>query len=244
MTPAKKIILHFIVPVFVLYFSCSARIDGVVREGGAAELALKASLQPRTIAIIRSLQGFIGEATDEPILDGPEISRSLSASPGVRAVSLKNIDLSTLEGSISISNVGDFLTVAAAAGDSKVRFITYTEGRSAGTSSLIATLDRNTAPELISRLSPEAEEYLSALMAPVVLGETSTRQEYLDLLALVYGRSLADEIAGARIRAVIEFPRSLASVKGGTSAGNKAEFDISLVDLLVLEYPQQYEITW
>jgi len=242
MTPAKKIILLFIVPVFVLFFSCSARIDGVVREGGAAELALKASLQPRTIAIIRSLQGFIGEATDEPILDGPEISRSLSASPGVRAVSLKNIDLSALEGSISISNVGDFLTVAAAAGDSKVRFITYTEGRTA--SSLIATLDRNTAPELISRLSPEAEEYLSALMAPVVLGETSTRQEYLDLLALVYGRSLADEIAGARIRAVIEFPRSLASVKGGTSKGNKAEFDISLVDLLVLEYPQQYEITW
>jgi len=63
-------------------------------------------------------------------------------------------------------------------------------------------------------------------------------------LALVYGRPLADEIAAARIWAIIEFPRPLVSVKGGSSAGNRAEFNISLADLLVLEQPLRYEVIW
>ena len=220
--------------------SCSAGIEAVVREGGAAEISLKTSLEPRTTALIRSLRAFMGEAADAPVLDGPAMSASLALLPGVRAVSLKNTGPSGLDGTISISNVGNFL----ASGGEKGRFITFTEGRTAGSSSIIIALDRNSAPELISRLSSEAEDYLSALMAPVVLGETSTRQEYLELLAAVYGRPLADEIAAARIRAQIEFPRQVTAVKGGTASGKRTDFDIPLVDLLVLESPLAWEISW
>ena len=239
MTLLRKLSFLFFVPLLTVLFSCSARIDGVVREGGAADLSLKTALEPRTMALIRSFRGFAGETADEPVLDGPAIGRSMAAASGLRSVSLRNTSPSALEGTISISNVGDFLS----AGGSR-RFITYTEGRTAGTSSIVIVLERDSAPELISRLSPEVEDYLSVLMAPAVTGEVLTRQGYFDLLASVYSKALADEIAAARVRAYIDFPRPLTAVRGGTIAGRRAEFDIPLADLLVLEHPLRYEASW
>ena len=136
--------------------SCSAGISGVVRDGGAADISIKTSIGPATVTLIRSVKGFMGGAANEPVLNGPEISRSLAASPGIRAVSLKNTGPSGLEGDISVSNVGDFL----ASDGEKSRFITYTEGRGAGNSSVVIRLDKKSAPFIISRLSAEVEEYL------------------------------------------------------------------------------------
>ena len=253
-----------LIPLLVAVLSCSAEIEGMVREGGAADLTLKSSLGPRTIALIRSLQDFMGAKANPPgshggqgssgvpILDGPAISRSMAAAPGVRSVSLQEprpagqaaAAGSALDGTISLSNVGDFLSGTGVNGLSAAKFITYSEGKSAGSSSIVVTLDKDRAPDVISRLSPEVGDYLNALMAPVVLGECSTKQEYLDLLTQVYGRSLSDEIAAAHIRAAIEFNRPITAVQGGSGKGKKAEFDIPLVDLLVLEKPLVWEISW
>jgi len=216
--------------------SCSARIEGSVMAGGAAEISIRTSLEPRTMILIRSLKGFMGGASDGQILDGQSISRSMALAPGIRSVSLRNTSPQALEGTISISHVGNFLS----SGEGK--FITFTE--STEISSIVVVLDRDSAPELITKLSPEVEEYLSALMAPVVLGERMSKREYLDLVASIYGRPLADEINAARILASIEFPRRLKTVHGGNFTGNRAEFDIPLIDILVLEQPLRYELSW
>jgi len=240
MRHVKNLGLIFLVPILMVFFSCSARIDGAVREGGAAEISLKTSLGPRTAALIGTLRSFMGASAEGPILDGGAISLSLAAAPGIDSVSLKNTSPTSLEGDISITNVGDFLAVNG----EKSRFITFSESRAPGNSSIIINLDKESAPEIISRLSPEAKQYLTALMAPAILGEQSTRQEYLMLVAMIYGRPLSDEIASARIQASIEFPRPVTAVRGGTALGKKAEFNIPLVDLLVLETPLRYEISW
>ena len=230
----------FLFPLLLLFFSCAAGIEGEVREGGAVDLSLKTSLGPRMSSLIRSLRGFMGDTADVPMLDGNSISQSMAASPGVQAVSLKNTGPSALEGTISISKVEDFLT----AGGSKARFVTYTEGREAGSSSIIIALDKDSAPEILTRLSSEAEEYLSALMAPAVVGETSTRQEYLQLITSVYGRPLADEIAASRLKVSIDFPRPVKAVSGGNASGKRVEFDVPILDILVLEQPLRYEVSW
>lgn len=239
----KKSIFLVILLAAEALSGCAARIDGVIREGGAANLRVSTSIGPRTAALIRSFMSFMSENEQAPILDGAAISRSMAAAPGIGQVSLKNTGPAALEGNISLRNVGDFLALNSSSGAGS-RFITYTEGRAAGSSSIIITLERNSAPALISMLSPEVEEYLSALMAPAVLGETSTRQEYLGLLASFYGRPLSDEIAAARIKVLMEFPRPVTAVKGGTAAGKQAEFDIPLTEILVLEKPLRYEISW
>jgi len=254
----KKSSYFIIIPLFsILFISCSAQIDGFVRDGGTAEFRLKTALEPRTATLIRSIMNFMSDTGNVNILDGEAIGKSMSSAPGIRSVTLKNTAPAALEGVISLANVGDFLTLTGAgngagsgagggAGGSagRSRFITYTGGRTAGSSSIILVLDMNSAPEIIAMLSPDVEEYLSALMAPAVLAETSTKQEYLDLLASIYGRPLANEIYAARIRASIEFPGPVTSVSGGKAAGRMAEFDIPLIDILVLETPLRYEISW
>jgi hypothetical protein len=224
------------VPFLAVFLSCSARIDGVVMVGGAAEINVRASLGPRTVGLVQSLRGFMGDTRNTPILNAETINRSLTAASGIKSASLKNAGSEALEGSIAISNVGDFLL------SEKDMFITYNEGTDS--SSITVVLDRNSAPLIISRLSREVEEYLSALMAPVAQGEYMPAREYLELVAMIYGRPLSDEIAGARIRASIEFPRPVKSVTGGSYAGRRAEFDIPLLDILVLERPLRYEVNW
>jgi hypothetical protein len=55
---------------------------------------------------------------------------------------------------------------------------------------------------------------------------------------------LAEEIAAARIPITIEFPRPVREVRGGTARDRRARFDLPLIDLLVLEEPLVYEVTW
>ena len=239
-TSIKQLGILLFLPFLVVFSSCSTMIDGTVRQGGAADITIETSLGPRTVGVINSIRAFMGGDVGTPILDAASISQSIAAAPGVQSVTLANTNPTAMNGSISISNVGDFLAV----GDAQGQFITFAEGQAPGTSSIIVNVDRNSAPALIARLSPELEGYLSALMAPVILGEHMTRQAYLNLIAMVYGRALADEIAAARIRASVQFPRPLTAVHGGTAVGNRAEFDIPLVDLLVMEHPLRYEISW
>jgi len=240
MKSAKFRGLLLLFPLLLVFFSCSASIEGELKEGGVVDLSLKTALQPRMISLIQSLRNFMGEADDAPILDGRSIGLSIAASPGVRDVSLRNTGPAALDGAISISKVDEFLT----AGGSTARLVTYTEGQAAGTSSLVIFLEKASAPEIISRLSAEAEEYLSALMAPAVLGEDSTKEEYLRLISMVYGRALADEISASRLKIAVNFPRTITSVKGGTSSGRRAEFDVPILDILVLEQPLRYEVLW
>ena len=238
----KRMIFLFslILALLVSLASCATNIDGLVREDGSAAITLQTSLEPRTIALVRSIRGFLGETTDAPILDGAAISRSITEAAGVSSAALTNTSPTALAGSIALANVDDFL---AAAGTAE-QFINFTSGAAPGSSSIVITLDRNTALALIANLSPELAEYLSVLMAPVITGENITRQHYLNLLAMVYGRALSDEIAAARVHASIQFPRTITTIHGGTAAGNRAEFDIPLVDLMVLEHPLRYEIRW
>jgi hypothetical protein len=146
---------------------------------------------------------------------------------------------------VAISKVEDFLTPVR-----EKRFITYWEGLSGGRASgrIIISLDRETAPELITLLSEEAVDYLTALMAPAVLGEDISKNEYLVLVTSLYGRPIADEIRAAKILASIEFPGPITSfnTSGTTLAihGNRAELEVPLLDLLVLENPLSWEIFW
>ena len=221
--------------------SCTARIDGILRSGGSAELKLRASLGTRTSALIRSLQSLMGGAPGDRILDGPALARSLSTAPGIASVSLENTGPAAIEGTITVARIGDLLRPAVPAPGTE-RFVTWEEGGGGGR--LRLNLDRHSAPAVISLISPEVTAYLEALMAPAVTGEQLSRAEYLDLTAAIYGRPLADEIAAARIQLFLEFPRPVSGIRGGTASGSRAEFSLPLLDLLVLESPLVYEVSW
>jgi hypothetical protein len=231
--------------VVALLASCASQINGVLREGGSADLTIQAALEPRMSALIRSLNTVMGKAQETLLLDGAAISRSMAASPGAGAVSLRNTGPAALEGTAAISRVADFLSPG-----NGTSFITFSETRSGGRphGRFLATLDRSNASALMALLSTDAIDYMTALMAPVILEEYIPKAEYLMLVSSLYGRPVADEISTSKIYATIEFPGPITSFNTSGTAlsvnGSRAVFEVPLLDLLVLETPLSWEVEW
>jgi hypothetical protein len=227
--------------IFLPLFSCASRINGTLGESGQAALLVSASLQPRMAALIRSLAAATGSApADGPLLNGPALARSMAAAPGVESVSFSNTAPAAIAGPVKIAKISDFL--AAADGKTGGSFIGFEQSASGGRCTI--NLSLASGPRLLSLISPEIADYLSVLMAPLATGEALGKAEYLALVSAVYGKGIADEISQSSIRASIEFPGPVQSVKGGTFFGRRADFSIPLPDILVLEQPLSYEVTW
>ncbi|MDR2144078.1 MAG: hypothetical protein LBP29_06895 [Treponema sp.] len=229
----------FFVVVFAVFVSCSASVSGTLRQDSSGSLSLKAALEPKTAAMIRAFGALQGSSA-APVLDSRTINRSLGAAPGIASAALKNTAAETIEGTILVSKAGDFLAL-----NRGKNLVSYEPVRAGGRGGRLAIhLDMESGPETLRRMSDEAADYLSVLMAPLATGEVLSRSEYLPLVASVYGEGVAAEIAAARFNVVITVPGTVSSVKGGSFSGREARFDIPLLDILVLETPLDYEIIW
>ncbi|MDR3191597.1 MAG: hypothetical protein LBT87_00865 [Treponema sp.] len=238
MSVFQKLLFVCLVVSFAVFSSCAARISGELRQGGAANFTVSTGLEPRMSSLIRSFAAMAGGEAGARVLNGEALSRSLSAAPGVESAVLRNTGPAALEGPVKITNIRDFLAPAR----DKKGFIVLEENASGGR--LRLTLNRDLGPDILSLISPEVGDYLSALMAPIATGEILSKTEYLELVVSIYGEPIADEISKAAIRASVDFPGQVRSVRGGKFSGKRAEFDIPLLDILVLESPLVYEVAW
>jgi hypothetical protein len=232
----KNLLCFFLFFPLILLFSCSARIDGSLSADGSASVSINMSLGNSITGLIRTMAAAGGHA-DAPILDSAAINSSMSGAPGIASVSLRNTGPSALEGTVRISKIGDFLAQTSGHG-----FITFEQSGSGGRCTI--NINRTNSAEIISLLSPEFDDYLNFLMAPLVTGDEITKTEYLELITAFFNRAISNEIASSRVRASIVFPGAITSVRGGTYSGRQAEFDIALIDLLVLESPVNLEVQW
>jgi hypothetical protein len=218
-------------------FSCSARINGSLAADGSAALSVNMALEPRITALIRSLAAAGGQPNAQ-ILNGPSIAKTMSDSSfGNVTASFKNTSPSAIEGNVRITDINRFLAAGDAGG-----FVEFEQGKSGGKCKIYIDLDNG--PVILNILSPEIAIYLNVLMAPLATGEEMTKAEYLALVSSVYSRAIADEIASSKISAFISFPGQVTSAKGGIFASRRADFEIPLIDLLVLETPVIYEVSW
>ena len=221
----------------LFFTSCVTQISGSLQADGHADMNVFSALEPRMSMLVMGLSAAAGMAPGTPVLDGPAMAATMANAPGIASVSLANTSQVSIEGRVQSSHVGEMLAAPGA------EFITFDQG-AAGGGRFSARLDRDSAPGMLALISPDITNYLAALMAPMVTGERMTRQEYLLLVGSVYGAGIAEEIAGARIRAFVDFPGPIQSVRGGTFNGRRAEFSIPLVDILVLDVPLYYEVIW
>jgi hypothetical protein len=229
--------------IFVLsiaLFSCSARLDGSLAADGSAVLSVRMSLEPAITALIQRLAVAGGQSGQGgQIIDGPSIAASMSEAPGISSASFRNTSLSAIEGQVRISDVGSFLTITEGASLEGDRFIIFEKDNR-----LQINLNSKNGPMIIKMLSEEINDYLNALMAPIATGEEMTKAEYLENITSFYNRNISNEIAASRIRVSIDFPGTITNVRGGTFLARRANFDIPLIDLLVLETPLVFVVEW
>jgi len=225
--------MFLVIPAF---FSCTAKIDGNIDANGSAVLSVNMSIGQRMTALIRAMAAAGGQETIQ-ILDGQAISKSMSQSPGIDTVSLKNTSQSAINGQIKISKINLFLSEVKGK-----EFINFEQGASGG--KCVFSVNIENSQVILGHLSKDIADYLNAIMAPAATGEKMTKTEYLELVGSFYNKGISDEIAASKVRVSIEFPGAVTNVKGGTFSGKKANFDIPLVDLLVLQTPLVYEVNW
>jgi len=230
-----KIHLLWLVIFIFSLFSCGGRFNGSVSAGGSALFSVEMALGPRISSVIRSFNSAGGH-DNSLILDAAAIAESMSID-GITSVNLKNTAPAAVAGEIRISDVNRFLSAGEKSG-----FIKFEQ--KAGGGSCMINVNINNGPLILENLSPEIADFMSALMAPIATGEVLSKSEYQQLVASFYSRAISDEIAASRIRASVEFPGVISSVKGGTFSGRRAEFDIPFLDFLVLETPLIFEVNW
>jgi hypothetical protein len=231
----------------LLFTACTGRVTGALDAGGSGAFEVSAALTPRIAALIGSLSSALGEGkAPEYLIDSQTLAKSMNGAPGVSSASFRNTGPAAIEGPVKISRIEDFLAAASGPGAVKKGFISLERAAPGGNgeSRCTITLDRESGPELLSLISADVSDYLSALMAPIATGEPLAKDEYFELVSSVYGQAIAQEIRGAAIQASVNFPGLVSAVRGGTWSGRRAEFTIPLEDLLVLEEPLVYEVLW
>ena len=217
--------------------SCQGRINGSLRADGSADLELDAALEPQITLLIQTLARVFGNSSPQgPLIDGPAIGAAMATAPGVASASLRNVTPTAIAGTVRLSQVNAFLASPSMGG---TQFIQYSP-----TGSLRVSIDKQSGTRLLTLFTPEVTDYLLALMAPVATGEELAKEEYLTLVEAIYGKAVADEIDGSQVQLILELPRPVRTIRGGTYQGRRAQFSIALADLLVLERPLVYEVTW
>ncbi len=231
--------------------SCSGEITGSLGANGSAKIRAKSALLPSVSALIGAVAANSGTGGSS-ILDAVILSKSLKAERGVESAEFRNTTRDGVEGTVSLSQVHDFLTPNQRFNEA--RFISCEQTTAGGKLSL--TLSRANAPEIARSLSPDMTDYLSCLMSPGFTkdwGFITTKDEYLRQLKITYntlrsnrglGNALASDLQKAEVRVIVELPGTVTVVRGGTFTGNRAEFKVPALDLLVLEKPLVYEATW
>ena len=238
-TMMKNIFPAVVTAALLLVFSsCASQIKGTLMGDGQADMEIQAGLNPKITALIKSFAALSGTQITT-LMDGPSIAASMSQAPGIASVSFVNKSPTSIEGPVKISRINDLLASGRTGG-----FISFEQKNQAGEGRCAANLSLESGPQILSLLSPEIGAYLDLLMAPIASGEKMTKKDYLELVASIYGKEIADEIAGALIQVSLNFPGTIQRIKGGTFSGRRADFKISLLDVLVLETPLNYEVVW
>jgi hypothetical protein len=226
--------------------ACSTNISGKITKTGGADLSLKTNLAPKTVNLLLSISGKMdgGAKNSEKnitLLDAEQINEALRQTQGVKSVALHNQSPQGIQGKVEIAEIDKFLSFAGNKTAPNARAFSVWQSDAQG-GKLSVMLSRSNSQAILASISPDLIDYLSAIMAPCATGENLSKAEYVDLVASVYGKDIVSEIKSASFKASLTMPKSVKSVKGGTKTGDRADFDIPLLDILVLDKALVYEI--
>jgi hypothetical protein len=210
----------------LLAASCGGSVNAVLQGDGGASLSVEALLIPALAPVLN----------DGGPLDVAALNNAIRKSPGVQASSLAKSQGSIIKGPVAVADLNAFLRGSLATGAPE--FVRYDPD-----GSLTMTLSRATAQVFLTLLTADMQDYLSVLMAPAFTGDNLTKSENLSLLGS-FNKTIVPQIQAASVAVTVTAPSPIRSIKGGKATGTKATFTIPLVDLLVLENPVEWNISW
>ncbi len=218
--------------------SCAPSVKIEIAQDDSAKMEFSTSLSSSIEGSIRSLMGLEDNA---PLYKEEPVRASLVAS-GLEVESIRFPSMTGIEIKAGIKNINKSLTYAK----DSVKVTATDTGKDA-----VIRFSPEIITEALNFMPEETRTYADLLMAPVFTGEQMTSDEYMFLLSMVYGDTLANELAKSVFIVELTAPSSvkkasLSDTSLGTvkTSGRKAVFTISLHKLLSSSGTTEYYVSW
>ena len=238
-----KQIIYTLLISLVLFSSCTMKNSVLLEKDGSGELSFELDLAPYLGEVIEQVQtlmeGDVPE-TGDSFFDLEAIRAGFESNEDVVLKTLESPHELSLRGSFSFNRVESMLQKMEE-GSAGEKMITFSQ--SGGVSRMDLKLNRETVNTLMS----ENEAFDNPLTQS--FGPSSTegmsRSDYLDMMEFAMGEESRMGISDSRLNVTVRTSGKITEQKGGTLIdSNTVRFDIPLLDLLMLETPLQYSLSY
>ncbi len=220
--------------------SCAANLTLAVNPDGSGTLAVDARIPESAAARLRSYSaaGTAGPGPAAPLFD-PAAVRREAAGRGLATISAELPSPDRFRGGFS------FRSLSAVAADpelAKARILRA--GTAGGETTLSFRLSRDNA-ESLPLLFPGLDPYiLEALSPPALEPYPAAPEEYREMLQALLGTTALRELEAAEIRLQVRAPGTIVRHSGGSVSEKTFTAAIRLMDLLILESPIEFSVSW
>ena len=219
MSIRKYMLKFFLLPAALIFAGCTASVE--VHAGSDKSTAVQYTASFGS-AFINTMRSFSDDPA-APLFDADTIAAQLRGS-GIQNAEVKTPSGTALAVSASIPS-GSKNTISSAG------LVTYDNN----SNKMTLTLSPSDLTALYASLPETIQSYIDLFMAPVFSGESMTANDYIELVASVYGRPLADEVAAAQVSISLYPP-------AGT--GTEKKISVPLTDILTAQNPLVYSVQW
>lgn len=221
--------------------SCASSLTLSLSPDGSGILAVDAGIPATTAARLQSFRSVAADAGEPaaPFFDARAI-RAETEARGLSAITAETPTPHRFRGSFSMWSVSDAVSDPEL---SKAGLIVLTT--SGGESTLSFSLSRENA-QVLPVLFPGIDPYiLEALSPPALDPYPVTAEEYREMLAALLGQAALKELASAAVQLQIRTPSPITRSSGGKlSGGQSFTASLPLLELLVLEKPLSFSVSW
>ena len=207
--------LLFLSPLFM---SCTSSVELRANGDGSVNITYDAAFGSAFIEIMQALSG----GGTSPLFDADEMTAQFRAA-GVNDVRITSPADTSLGIRLCLPKNG----IAPVSQSGCI-------SRSANSLSLV--LSPESCAKLYKLLPDTMQSYIDLCMAPLFLGEPMEQNEYVDLIASVYGQALADELKRSKIKI------SLFAPNDEKKASKTVE--LPLAELLTSKKPVSFSVAW
>ena len=202
--------------IFTLAFfsSCTASVELRAHDDGSISATYEASFGNAFIALMRALTG----ERDVPLFNIADMTQQFHEM-GI--------------GAVRISSPTDAsLSIAATVPHNSHDAISQSECIMRTERSMTLACSPEQFAKLYESLPSTLQSYIDLFMAPSFSGDAMAKSEYLNLVASVYGKKLADEVAAAHVKI---------TMRGGNA---EQSYAVPLVDLLTATEQISFSVAW
>lgn len=224
-----------------LLASCGVNEEIYLKKDGSGTVSSRIEVKQILVDYFANFAEVTGDSTDisdGKLFDKEEIKKEIEKKPGVKVASIKTSGKNLLTTKLEFTNIEEI-------------FKSEKDLTSAG---VISLTDSGSNKEFRFHLDKKNYKQLSTLIPvlsnPIMesLGpqedDSTSESDYLDMISFALGKDGPKAVKNSFVNVIVHVQGKIISQKGGKVSGKIVTFSIPLINILLLNKPLDYTITF